>query len=370
MIVMNFSEKHDLGLKAGRWRNTLVAIKMVEHTAAITPGLGVSSKSAPDSLQLETLLSLSLCHPNIVATFKVCTVLSGTLGRYGSGRGEASGSPEVFAPVDQRAVLLGPALSGAAEQPQHGTAAQSRRSKTVVSPAAGGPGSSAPDGAVSAAVAMTPSVMAEGISAVTSKLAPVTEEPPQLTVLGPLPTADCSSAAAAAVNERMQTGRAALEPPPMPIQATGQIAACSVPGPLAHRATREISLPRRLNWGSTKDNKPGTEQSAEQSAETLTSSAAEKSGGSVQDAPMMALSTQNGLQAVCTDQNGRNSKTQSGKLRCTASARCCPCVGSPATLESATSAAGQPDKVHVSAKVTHKPANGVDEAWDCAGEVR
>ena len=57
---------------AGRWRGTLVAIKMVEHAA------GASAVEQAEKIEREALLSTSLSHPNIITTFKVCTMLAST----------------------------------------------------------------------------------------------------------------------------------------------------------------------------------------------------------------------------------------------------------------------------------------------------
>ena len=54
---------------AGRWRDTLVAIKMVEHAA------GANAPEQADKIQREALLSTSLSHPNVITTFKVSTML-------------------------------------------------------------------------------------------------------------------------------------------------------------------------------------------------------------------------------------------------------------------------------------------------------
>ena len=57
---------------AGRWRGTLVAIKMVEHAA------GANAANQADKIEREALLSTSLSHPNVITTFKVSTMLAST----------------------------------------------------------------------------------------------------------------------------------------------------------------------------------------------------------------------------------------------------------------------------------------------------
>lgn len=57
----------------GRWRSTLVAIKVVEHS----PGISESMSLAEQKIEREALLATSLSHPNIIATFKICTMTAG-----------------------------------------------------------------------------------------------------------------------------------------------------------------------------------------------------------------------------------------------------------------------------------------------------
>ena len=58
---------------AGRWRSSLVAIKVVEHS----PGMSESMSLAEQKIEREALLATSLSHPNIIATFKICTMTAG-----------------------------------------------------------------------------------------------------------------------------------------------------------------------------------------------------------------------------------------------------------------------------------------------------
>lgn len=80
-------------MAAGRWRNTLVAIKIVDHTILTSTEEGRGKEGPKEGLQLETLLSLSLCHPNIVATFRVCTMEAGALPAGSSTSGSDRASP-------------------------------------------------------------------------------------------------------------------------------------------------------------------------------------------------------------------------------------------------------------------------------------
>ena len=75
---MRSHEKIDESLmhnRAGRWRSTLVAIKVVEHS----PGVSESMSLAEQKIEREALLATSLSHPNIIATFKICTMTAGEL---------------------------------------------------------------------------------------------------------------------------------------------------------------------------------------------------------------------------------------------------------------------------------------------------
>ena len=59
-------------LTTGRWRGTLVAIKVVEHV----PSADLLSKA--NNIEREALLATSLSHPNVITTFKVSTMLAST----------------------------------------------------------------------------------------------------------------------------------------------------------------------------------------------------------------------------------------------------------------------------------------------------
>lgn len=86
---------------AGRWKNTMVAIKVVEHTA---------SDGNDATAEREALLATSLSHPNIVSTYKICTVHSST-GQ--TGGGASSGSPSGSNPHSGNHPSAGQAASGA-----------------------------------------------------------------------------------------------------------------------------------------------------------------------------------------------------------------------------------------------------------------
>lgn len=51
----------------------MVAIKVVEHTADLHDS---KKETLAEKIEREALLSLSISHPNIIATFRVCTVTS------------------------------------------------------------------------------------------------------------------------------------------------------------------------------------------------------------------------------------------------------------------------------------------------------
>ena len=71
-LKFSSSDMHCNFCAAGRWRGTLVAIKMVEHAA------GANALEQADKIEREALLSTSLSHPNIITTFKVSTMLATT----------------------------------------------------------------------------------------------------------------------------------------------------------------------------------------------------------------------------------------------------------------------------------------------------
>ena len=52
-----------------------MAIKVVEHS----PGVRESLSLAEQKIEREALLATSLSHPNIIATFKICTMTAGAL---------------------------------------------------------------------------------------------------------------------------------------------------------------------------------------------------------------------------------------------------------------------------------------------------
>lgn len=52
-----------------------MAIKVVEHS----PGVRESMSLAEQKIEREALLATSLSHPNIIATFKICTMTAGAL---------------------------------------------------------------------------------------------------------------------------------------------------------------------------------------------------------------------------------------------------------------------------------------------------
>ena len=54
-----------------------MAIKVVEHS----PGVSESMSLAEQKIEREALLATSLSHPNIIATFKICTMTAGELPR-------------------------------------------------------------------------------------------------------------------------------------------------------------------------------------------------------------------------------------------------------------------------------------------------
>ena len=58
---------------SGRWRGTVVAIKVVEHE----PPSDSSASLEEQAVEREALLASNLSHPNVIATFKICTMHAG-----------------------------------------------------------------------------------------------------------------------------------------------------------------------------------------------------------------------------------------------------------------------------------------------------
>ncbi|EIE27156.1 kinase-like protein [Coccomyxa subellipsoidea C-169] len=83
----------------GRWRSTLVAIKVVEHASVSNDTITV----AEQKIEREALLATSLAHPNIIATFKICRMSAGSaLGTNKSGMSTFGGARTSGAAAAQR----------------------------------------------------------------------------------------------------------------------------------------------------------------------------------------------------------------------------------------------------------------------------
>lgn len=72
---------------AARWKSALVAVKIVEHSHFPKENSG-SHASDPTSneakIAREMLLSTSISHPNIIATYRICTISVGIVPDAGS----------------------------------------------------------------------------------------------------------------------------------------------------------------------------------------------------------------------------------------------------------------------------------------------
>ncbi len=71
-----------------RWKSTMVAVKVVEHSHipksnsnSQSPGGGdkTDPASAEARIAREMLLSTSISHPNVIATYKICTIRVGSV---------------------------------------------------------------------------------------------------------------------------------------------------------------------------------------------------------------------------------------------------------------------------------------------------
>ncbi|CAL8462804.1 g2337 [Coccomyxa elongata] len=80
----------------GRWRSTLVAIKVVEHASVSMDAMSM----AEQKIEREALLATSLAHPNIIATFKICRMTAGSA--LGTNRSGMSTTASSFSRQQQR----------------------------------------------------------------------------------------------------------------------------------------------------------------------------------------------------------------------------------------------------------------------------
>ena len=72
---------------AARWKSTMVAVKVVEHShipksTTNSPNPGADKEDPPSAearLAREMLLSTSISHPNVVQTYKICTIRVGSV---------------------------------------------------------------------------------------------------------------------------------------------------------------------------------------------------------------------------------------------------------------------------------------------------
>ena len=88
------SERELCGCPAGygkvfkaRWKSTMVAVKVVEHSHipksnsnSPNPGVDRSDPAGAEArIAREMLLSTSISHPNVIATYKICTICVGSV---------------------------------------------------------------------------------------------------------------------------------------------------------------------------------------------------------------------------------------------------------------------------------------------------
>ena len=70
-----------------RWKSTMVAVKVVQHSHipksnSNSQGFGLDRNdpaSAEARIAREMLLSTSISHPNVIATYKICTICVGSM---------------------------------------------------------------------------------------------------------------------------------------------------------------------------------------------------------------------------------------------------------------------------------------------------
>ena len=77
-----------VGPAAARWKSAMVAVKIVEHShfPKENPDRSPASDHTTSDAKIarEMLLSTSISHPNIIATYKICTIQVGNVPDSGS----------------------------------------------------------------------------------------------------------------------------------------------------------------------------------------------------------------------------------------------------------------------------------------------
>ena len=81
-----------------RWKSSLVAVKVVEHSHisksnsnSPNPGSGKTDPASAEArIAREMLLSTSISHPNVIASYKICTIRVGSVPDSGFAGNEVS----------------------------------------------------------------------------------------------------------------------------------------------------------------------------------------------------------------------------------------------------------------------------------------
>lgn len=87
---------NSVAVGAGRWKGVIVAIKVVEHSTSTREE---SLSTAKQRIDRESVLSTSLSHPNVITTFKICTIKS-SRGAFDSASQAAGRRPHLPADED------------------------------------------------------------------------------------------------------------------------------------------------------------------------------------------------------------------------------------------------------------------------------
>lgn len=321
------------------------------------PGLGVGKKTPQDSLQLETLLSLSLCHPNIVATFKVCTVEAGRMG--------SSGAASEVTPAGWHS----PALPGVIKRTAKGKPAHNSRYRF---PAAVGHGTMGAAGLTGAF----------GPAEAGMEEKPVPQRQCDLQCDG---AATAPGASALLVEQWLPGGITAQ---PQPAQDSGHAIMGSVSGgALASTPVGKVPVPQRVKWATGEGDRSSTNQTAGQAMAAGTDlpsgsssntqankeeglqgtaklgTSSKLAGHLREDAGKKGAIEANRQQEPDVGSAGSSSNSSTGQ-HCSWGI-CYACVTLPAADEVQPRSAVTNDKAHA------KPDLGrTDTAWEDEGEVR
>jgi hypothetical protein len=80
------------GAGTGRWKGVIVAIKVVEHSTSTREE---SLSTAKQRIDRESVLSTSLAHPNVISTYKICTINTNRFQHFDSASQAAGRNPHL-----------------------------------------------------------------------------------------------------------------------------------------------------------------------------------------------------------------------------------------------------------------------------------